>query len=174
MKTVNPIPSDQPEEIDYLNLDDIIEKQFNNDKENLIMMLQEIQMQYNYIPGPAIEYLAEKLHTPLSQIYGVGTFYKSFSLEPRGKHIISVCRGTACHVRGAEKVLERITDTLFIRDGQTTQDGQFTLESVRCIGCCSLGPVIKIDEDIHGLITTDKVGKILSQYGNSEKSRQKP
>jgi len=174
MKTVNPIPSDQPEEIDYLNLDDIIEKQFNNDKENLIMMLQEIQMQYNYIPGPAIEYLAEKLHTPLSQIYGVGTFYKSFSLEPRGKHIISVCRGTACHVRGAEKVLERITDTLFIRDGQTTQDGQFTLVSVRCIGCCSLGPVIKIDEDIHGLITTDKVGKILSQYGNSEKSRQKP
>ena len=174
MKTVNPIPSDQPEEIDYLNLDDIIEKQFNNDKENLIMMLQEIQMQYNYIPGPAIEYLAEKLHTPLSQIYGVGTFYKSFSLEPRGKHIISVCRGTACHVRGAEKVLERITDTLSIRDGQTTQDGQFTLESVRCIGCCSLGPVIKIDEDIHGLITTDKVGKILSQYGNSEKSRQKP
>jgi len=174
MKTVNPIPSDQPEEIDYLNLDDIIEKQFNNDKENLIMMLQEIQMQYNYIPGPAIEYLAEKLHTPLSQIYGVGTFYKSFSLEPRGKHIISVCRGTACHVRGAEKVLERITDTLFIRDGQTTQDGQFTLESVRCIGCCSLGPVIKIDEDIHGLITTDKVGKILSQYGNSEKARQKP
>ena len=174
MKTVNPIPSDQPEEIDYLNLDDIIEKQFNNDKENLIMMLQEIQMQYNYIPGPAIEYLAEKLHTPLSQIYGVGTFYKSFSLEPRGKHIISVCRGTACHVRGAEKVLERITDTLSIRDGQTTQDGQFTLESVRCIGCCSLGPVIKIDEDIHGLITTDKVGKVLSQYGNVEKSRQDP
>ena len=174
MKTVNPIPSDQPEEIDYLKLDDIIEKQFNNDKENLIMILQEIQMQYNYIPGPAIEYLAEKLDTPLSQIYGVGTFYKSFSLEPRGKHIISVCRGTACHVRGAEKVLERITDTLSIRDGQTTPDGQFTLESVRCIGCCSLGPVIKIDEDIHGLITTDKVEKVLSQYGNEEKSRQDP
>jgi NADH:ubiquinone oxidoreductase subunit E len=171
---VNPYPSDQSEEIDYLELDDIIEKQFDNDKENLIMILQEIQWRYNYIPGPAIEYLAEKLDIPLSQIYGVGTFYRSLSLEPRGKHIISVCRGTACHVRGAEKVLERITDNLSIRDGQTTQDGQFTLESVRCIGCCSLGPVIKIDEDIHGLITSDKVGKVLRQYGNTEKSRQEP
>lgn len=168
MKTVNQYHSDQPEEIDYMELDDIIEKQFDNDKENLIMMLQAIQRRYNYIPGPAIEYLAEKLDVPLSQIYGVGTFYSTFSLEPRGKNIISICLGTACHVRGAEKVLERVTENLSIRAGQTTQDGQFTLESVRCIGCCSLGPVVKINEDIHGLITSDKVGKILSQYKKEE------
>ena len=164
MNEVNPFHSDQPEEIDYMELDDIIEKQFDNDRENLIMILQAIQQRYNYLPGPALAYLAEKMIVPLSQIYGVGTFYSTFSLEPRGKNIISICLGTACHVRGAEKVRERIIENLSIRDGQTTQDGQFTLESVRCIGCCSLGPVVKINEDIHGLITSDKVGKILSQY----------
>ena len=164
MNEVNPFHSDQPEEIDYMELDDIIEKHFDNDRENLIMILQAIQQRYNYLPGPALAYLAEKLVAPLSQIYGVGTFYSTFSLEPRGKNIISICLGTACHVRGAEKVRERIIENLSIRDGQTTQDGQFTLESVRCIGCCSLGPVVKINEDIHGLIASDKVGKILSQY----------
>ena len=168
MKTVSQYHSDQHEEIDYMELDDIIEKQFGNDKENLIMILQAIQRRYNYIPGPAIEYLAEKLDVPLSQIYGVGTFYSTFSLEPRGKNIISICLGTAYHVRGAKKVLERITEDLSISAGQTTQDGQFTLESVRCIGCCSLGPVVKINEDIHGLITADKVRKILSQYKREE------
>ena len=164
MKTVNPLHSDQPEEIDYMELDNIIEKQFGSDNENLIMILQAIQTRYNYLPEPALKYLAEKLVIPLSQIYGVGTFYSTFSLEPRGKNIISICLGTACHVRGAEKVLERITENLSVRDGQTTADRQFTLESVRCIGCCSLGPVVKINEDIHGLITSDKVGEILGQY----------
>jgi NADH-quinone oxidoreductase subunit E len=164
MKTVNPLHSDQPEEIDYMELDNIIEKQFGSDNENLIMILQAIQRRYNYLPEPALKYLAEKLVIPLSQIYGVGTFYSTFSLEPRGKNIISICLGTACHVRGAEKVLERITENLSVRDGQTTADRQFTLESVRCIGCCSLGPVVKINEDIHGLITSDKVGEILGQY----------
>lgn len=164
MKTLNPLHSDQPEEIDYMELDDIIEKQFGSDNENLIMILQAIQRRYNYLPEPALKYLAEKLVIPLSQIYGVGTFYSTFSLEPRGKNIISICLGTACHVRGAEKVLERITENLSVRDGQTTADRQFTLESVRCIGCCSLGPVVKINEDIHGLIKPDKVGEILGQY----------
>ena len=108
MNEVNPFHSDQPEEIDYMELDDIIEKHFDNDRENLIMILQAIQQRYNYLPGPALAYLAEKLVAPLSQIYGVGTFYSTFSLEPRGKNIISICLGTACHVRGAEKVRERI------------------------------------------------------------------
>lgn len=169
MKTVNQYHPDQPEEIDYIELDNIIEKQFDNDKENLIMMLQTIQQRYKFLPVPALAYLAEKLAIPLSQIYGIGTFYSTFSLKPRGKNIISICLGTACHVRGAEKVVERITEQLSIREGQTTQDGQFTFESVRCIGCCSLGPVVKINEDIHGRITPDKVGKILRPY--KEKKR---
>ena len=151
-------------EIDYMDLDNIIEKDFSNDQENLIMMLQAIQKRYNYLPRPALAYLATKVGIPESKIYGVATFYSTFSLEPRGRNIISICLGTACHVRGAERVHERIEENLGINDGKTTDDKRFTLESVRCIGCCSLGPVVKINEDVHGRISSDKIAKILSQY----------
>ena len=156
--------SHQPVEIDYMELDKIIEEQFNRDKENLIMILQEIQRKYNYLPQASLIYLAEKIGIPISTIFGVGTFYSTFSLEPRGKHIISVCLGTACHVRGAERVRERIQETLNIENGQTTEDMLFTLESVRCLGCCSLGPVVRVDDDIHGRITSDMAGKIIEGY----------
>lgn len=158
------IQSDPIEELDIRELDDIIEKEFGNDKENLIMILQAIQRRYNYLPRPALTYLATKIGIPFSKIYGVATFYATFSLEPRGRNIISICLGTACHVRGGERIRERLTETLQIGDGQTTEDGRFTLESVRCIGCCSLGPVIKINEDMHGRIGTDEVDKVLNQY----------
>lgn len=151
-------------EIDYIELDRIIEEDFNNDKENLIMMLQEIQRRYNYLPKPALTYLSTSIGVPLSQIYGVATFYSTFSLEPRGRNIISICLGTACHVRGGEKIRERLEETLNIEDGETTEDLRFTLESVRCIGCCSLGPVVKINEDTHGRITYTEVDKILEKY----------
>ncbi len=151
-------------EIDYMALDDIIEKEFNNDKENLIMILQAIQREYNFLPRPALAYLSTKLNVPYSHIYGVATFYSTFSLEPRGRNIISICLGTACHVRGGERVRNRIEDSLDIRDGETTEDQRFTLETVRCIGCCSLGPVIKINEDMHGHISSDQVEKILDSY----------
>ena len=164
MKPTIPNILEDSEKIDFLELDDIIEKQFHNDKENLIMILQAIQHRYNYLPGPALKYLSEKISVPLTQIYGVGTFYSTFSLEPRGNNIISVCLGTACHVRGADRVRDRIKETLHIKEGQTTEDRQFTFESVRCIGCCSLGPVIKINEDIHGRINSEKVKQILSEY----------
>jgi len=156
--------SHQPVAIDYMELDTIIEEQFNRDKENLIMILQEIQRKYNYLPQASLIYLAEKIGIPISTIFGVGTFYSTFSLEPRGKHIISVCLGTACHVRGAERVRERIQETLNIENGQTTEDMLFTLESVRCLGCCSLGPVVRVDDDIHGRITSDMAGKIIEGY----------
>ena len=164
MNALNPVRVSDTEEIDFRELDGIIDGEFNHDKENLIMILQAIQRRYNYLPRPALAYLSEKIDIPLSRIYGVGTFYSTFSLEPRGKHIISMCLGTACHVRGAEKVLERIEDVLSIRNGETTDDRRFTLESVRCIGCCSLGPVVKINEDVHGRIGPDEVKKILNQY----------
>ena len=156
--------SHQPVEIDYMELDKIIEEQFNGDKENLIMILQAIQKTYNYLPQASLRYLSEKIGVPISKIFGVGTFYSTFSLEPRGKHIISVCLGTACHVRGGEKVRERIQEALKIRDGETTEDMLFTLESVRCLGCCSLGPVVRVNDDIHGRITSDMAGKILENY----------
>ena len=164
MSKAKPLQNEEPEEIDYLELDQIIDKDFNNDKENLIMILQSIQRRYNYIPKPALSYLSEKLGVPYSKIYGVGTFYSTFSLEPRGRNIISICLGTACHVRGGERVRERIEETLKIGNGETTEDKRFTLESVRCIGCCSLGPVVKINEDMHGRITSDEVKNTLDQY----------
>ena len=154
----------QTDAVDYMELDRIIEADFNNDKENLIMILQAIQRHYNYLPQPALKYLAVKIGVPLSKIYGVATFYSTFSLVPRGRNIISVCLGTACHVRGADRIRERIQGALCIGDGETTPDMRFTLESVRCIGCCSLGPVVKVNEDMHGRLASDKVGKILEQY----------
>jgi NADH:ubiquinone oxidoreductase subunit E len=155
--------SDETVQIDFMKLDSIIEE-FNTDKENLIMILQAIQKTYNYLPQPALNYLATKIGVPYSKIYGVATFYSTFSLEPRGRNIISICLGTACHVRGAERVHERIEETLGIADGQTTEDRRFTLESVRCIGCCSLGPVVKINEDMHARLPTDQVDNVLNQY----------
>lgn len=151
-------------EIDYMELDTIIEKDFGQDKENLIMILQAIQRQYNYLPRPALSYLSTKIGIPMSQIYGVATFYSTFSLEPRGRNIISICLGTACHVRGGNRVNDKLEELLKIGDGQTTEDKRYTLESVRCIGCCSLGPVVKINEDMHGRIGTDEVEKVLEQY----------
>lgn len=166
MKEVNPAKKTQEKEveIDYLELDKIIEEEFGNDKENLIMILQAIQKRFNYLPQPTLKYLAEKINIPYSQIYGVGTFYATFSLEPKGRNIISICLGTACHVRGGERVRERITGTLNLNGKATTDDMRFTLEGVRCIGCCSLGPVMKVNEDVHGRIGADEVEKILEKY----------
>jgi NADH:ubiquinone oxidoreductase subunit E len=154
----------QEVEIDYMELDNIIEEEFSKDQENLIMIIQAIQRRYNYVPKPTLTYLATKIGVPLSQVYGVATFYSTFSLEPRGRNIVSICLGTACHVRGGERVRNRIEGSLSICDGETTEDQRFTLETVRCIGCCSLGPVIKINEDMHGHISSDQVEKILNQY----------
>ena len=151
-------------DVDYMELDTVIEEEFNTDKENLIMILQSIQRRYNYLPQPALTYLSVKIGVPFSKIYSVATFYSTFSLEPRGRNIISICLGTACHVRGGERIRERITDTLNISNGETTPDKRFTLESVRCIGCCSLGPVVKINEDMHGRISSDAIAKVLDQY----------
>jgi NADH:ubiquinone oxidoreductase subunit E len=151
-------------ELDYRELDRIIEEDYHNDKENLIMILQAIQKTYNYVPKPALAYLAVKIGVPVSQIYGVATFYSTFSLEPRGRNIISICLGTACHVRGGDRIHETLEDQLQVHDGQTTSDNRFTLESVRCIGCCSLGPVIKVNEEMHGHLKPDEIKTILSRY----------
>ena len=167
MNETQPTKNNAAPAIDYLALDKMVEEKFGNDKENLIMILQAIQAEYNYLPRPVLAYLAEKIGIPLSRIYGVATFYSTFSLEPRGKNIINICLGTACHVRGAGKVLQRIQDTLHVGNGKTTEDGQFTLESVRCIGCCSLGPVVKINEDVYGRIGSEDLDKILEHYGES-------
>jgi NADH-quinone oxidoreductase subunit E len=150
-------------QIDFVELDDIIEKDFGKDKENLIMILQAIQKRYSYLPEPALNYLAAKIGIPISQIYGVATFYATFKLKPRGRNVISVCRGTACHVRGSKQVFDRVEKELNVSDGETTGDSRFTLETVRCIGGCSLGPMVKINDDMYGRLSSEQIKKLLDQ-----------
>ncbi|MGD8253642.1 MAG: NAD(P)H-dependent oxidoreductase subunit E [Syntrophobacterales bacterium] len=154
---------EQPE-VDFRALDDLIEERFAGDQENLIMVLQAINNEYNFLPRPALDYVSTKLDVPLSQIYGIATFYSMFSLEPRGKNIITICLGTACHVRGGERIKERLESHLGIDAGDTTEDMRFTLETVRCIGCCSLGPVVTINEKVYARTDSEKTIKTLDQY----------
>ena len=130
----------------------------------LIPILQEAQNAYGYLSKEVLEYIAEKMAIPISQIYGVVTFYSQFHLNPRGKHIIRVCQGTACHVRGAKAVLEAIEKELKIAAGQTTADLKFTLETVACIGACGLAPVLMIDDNTHGRLTPESISDILAKY----------
>lgn len=133
----------------------------------LIAMLQEIQSEYNYLPKDALKRLAGRLEVPLSRVYSVANFYKAFSLVPRGRHLVQTCLGTACHVRGADKVLEQLQRTLDVKPGGTTGDQEFSLEAVHCLGACALGPVVVIDGEYHGKMTVGKVESMLKAYRNS-------
>jgi NADH:ubiquinone oxidoreductase subunit E/NAD-dependent dihydropyrimidine dehydrogenase PreA subunit len=130
----------------------------------LVPILQKANNTYNYLPEPVLRYVADKLNMPLSVVCRIATFYNAFSLEPRGKHIITVCLGTACHVKGAGKVVAALESELGIKNGETTKDMLITLETVRCIGCCGLAPVLKVGEDIHGLMSKTKVPELLGLY----------
>jgi NADH:ubiquinone oxidoreductase subunit E len=144
-------------------LDGVLQKN-EYDTENVIMILQDITSRYNYLPEVALTYVAERLNIPISHIFSVATFYKAFSLTPRGKYIINVCTGTACHVRGAEKIKETIEEKLHIHEGETTEDLMFTLDTVRCLGCCALGPVITVNQKSHGGLDRKKTASLIEQY----------
>jgi len=126
--------------------------------------LQDIQAEYNYLPKEALMDVSQALGAPLSQVYSIATFFRAFSLEPRGRYLINVCLGTACHVRGAMRILEAIERELDIKAGGTTKDLKFTLETVNCVGCCALGPVVVIDGEYHGQMKTDKAKALLENY----------
>jgi NADH:ubiquinone oxidoreductase subunit E len=130
----------------------------------LIAILQDIQAEYNYLPPNALKNVAEKLNIPLISVYGIATFYKSFSLKPRGKHLVTVCLGTACHVRGSRRVLGEVQRKLNIKTGETTENKMFTLETVNCLGCCAIGPVMVVDGEYYGQTTTAKVDSVLDKY----------
>jgi NADH-quinone oxidoreductase subunit E len=130
----------------------------------LIQLLLDIQGQFNWVSGEAVRCVSERLGVPLSQIYRVASFYKAMSLEPRGRHIVSVCMGTACHVRGAPRVAEKVGEVLGVGTGGTTDDKRFTVERVNCLGCCALGPVMLVDKDYHGKMTPAKIEGILKDY----------
>lgn len=145
------------------DIDRLIEKH-RHEESALIGIMQDVQKELNYLPQSILLKLAQRLDIPLSRIYSIATFYKAFSLAPRGRHQIGVCIGTACHVRGGQKIVEKIERELGIRSGQTTNDFKFTLETVRCLGCCSLAPVMRIDKDTHGRLNQAKIPKILKRY----------
>jgi NADH-quinone oxidoreductase subunit E len=143
-------------------------------KKNLIATLLDIQAEYNYLPPESLRQVAGALGIPLIDIVGVATFYRAFTLVPRGKHTCLVCMGTACHVRGGPKVLEEFERQLNVVEGQTTADGQFTLETVACLGCCAIGPVVQIDGNFHGHTSIRSVRQILKRYQKPEPTEVKP
>jgi NADH-quinone oxidoreductase subunit E len=141
-----------------------IVKKYNKDKSQLVSILQDIQTEYNFLPREALDKLSKKLDIPQSHVYSMATFFRAFSLKERGKHIVNVCQGTACHVRGADLILESLERQLNVKRGDTTTDYKFTLETVNCMGCCATGPVVKIDEEYFGHMTNDKVEPMLKKY----------
>ena len=151
------------ENLKLLQIDAILAR-YQGKKGSLIPILQEVQALYNYLPKDALEYIAASTGTPIAQIYGVVTFYSQFHLNPRGRNIIRVCQGTACHVRGGKVILQTIEKELGIKAGHTTEDLRFTLETVACIGACGLAPVMQVNEDTHGRLTPDKLSAILAKY----------
>jgi NADH-quinone oxidoreductase subunit E len=134
----------------------------------LIAVLQELQEQFQYLPREALERVAEGLGVPFIQVYGVATFYTAFSLRPRGRHYLRVCAGTACHVRGADLLLDQLERDLGIPDGETTPDGLFTVESVNCLGACALGPVVVLDGVYYHHMTPGKLTKVLRSVAKAD------
>ena len=139
-------------------------RKFNYSPSNLIAILQESQRNVNYLPQSVLRFIAQRLNVPLTRVFSIATFYKAFSLKPRGRHLINVCLGTACHVRGGVNIMGRLERELNIKAGETTYDERFSMESVRCVGCCGLAPVIVIDDNFHGKLTQDKIPKVLKKY----------
>jgi len=137
---------------------------YQREKGQLVSILQDIQAKDNYLPKEALTQVSEGLGLPLSQVYSVATFFRAFSLKPRGRHLINVCLGTACHVRGAVRVLEKMEQELGIGPNETTKDRRFTLETVNCVGACALGPIAIIDGEYSGQMKTNKVAPMLKRY----------
>lgn len=135
---------------------------------NIIQILQDIQSLHRYLPRELLVAVSQRLKMPLSSIYSIATFYTAFSLNPRGKHLCTVCMGTACHVRGAPNVLNQIEERLKIKSGDTTEDKMFSLETVNCLGACALAPIVVIDGRYYGQTTVDKVNRLLDTYYEKE------
>ncbi|MBT3176958.1 MAG: NAD(P)H-dependent oxidoreductase subunit E [Desulfobacula sp.] len=138
--------------------------QFPEERGNLIGILHEVQNYFSYLPEAELRYISKKIDIPITQIYSVANFYNRFSLAPKGNNQICVCMGTACHVKGSEKIMNELQEKLQIQKGETTEDLLFSLDEVRCIGACGLAPAVVVNEDTHGLVKPKMVGKILSKY----------
>lgn len=132
----------------------------------LMMILSDIQKEYGYIPLEVQEIVSEQLDIPVAEIYGVVTFYSFFSLKPKGKNVIGICMGTACYVKGSQDVMNKFSELLGIGSGQTTDDGLFTIDTLRCIGACSLAPAVSINGKVHSKVKVNEVAKLIEEYRN--------
>ena len=130
----------------------------------VIAILQDVQEKFSYLPRPALENVSRELAIPLSRVLSLATFYRAFSLKPKGRNPVHVCLGTACHVRGAQRILEKFERELSLKTGETSADLAFSLDAVRCVGCCGLAPVVMVGEDVHGKISSAKVTGLLKKY----------
>lgn len=144
-------------------LDPIVEK-YRGKKGVSIPLLADIQKTVGYIAEEAVEYVSRKLDLPAAELYGVATFYAMFRMQPEGKHVVRLCRGTACHVQGSARIGEQLQRHLGIAEGETTSDGVFSLQYVACLGCCSLAPVMMVDGEVHGRLTPEKAVDVLESY----------
>jgi len=134
------------------------------EQSSIIQVLLDIQNELYFLPRDVLDYVSDCLSVPRSRTYSLATFYKAFSLKPKGKYPIAVCTGTACHVQGAVRILEQIERELKVKEGETTPDKKFSVETVRCLGCCGLAPVVTVGKNLHGKVPTSKISKILKQY----------
>jgi NADH-quinone oxidoreductase subunit E len=150
-------------EMDIKRLDEIIDKYEGQDG-FLIQLLLDLQNEFKWIPKEAVWHLSERLRVPRSQIYRIASFYKAMNLSPVGRHVMHVCMGTACQVRGAQRILDLAESRLKIKQGETTPDMAFSLKRVNCMGCCAMGPVVVVDRDHHGGVTSEDVDEIIGQY----------
>ena len=144
-------------------VDQIVQRN-GNGHSNLIHVLQDMNSEFGFLPEGALRRVSEVMAVPLVEVCGMATFFKSFRLEPRGRHLITVCMGTACHVRGAPRVVDKMEQDLGIHRGQTTSDQRFTLETVNCVGACALGPTVIIDGEYHGQVNANEVDSLLKEY----------
>jgi len=149
--------------MDKQRIDQIIDK-YHGEASYLIQVLLDIQSENNWLPKEALEHVGERLEVPLTRIQHIATFYKAFSLVPKGRHGVHICMGTACHVRGAARVLDAVQDLTGIKPGETDLELKFSLETVNCLGCCALGPVVEIDGKTHGKMAPAEVAAVLNNY----------
>ncbi|MBN1548134.1 MAG: NADH-quinone oxidoreductase subunit NuoE [Syntrophaceae bacterium] len=156
------------EQLDLSYVDEVLNR-YKGRKGTLITVLQQVQAHKGYLEKEALERVARSMGVPTARIYGVVTFYAQFRLTPVGKHLIRVCHGTACHVQNADGLTEAVEGELGVKTGETTPDTLFTIESVACLGCCSLAPVIMVGEKVYGKLSTDKVRKVVKEYKKMEK-----
>lgn len=147
-----------------MDMQEKLNKIIDDNKESLISILQGIQKEYGYLSFENLNYVSEKLDISLEEIYSVATFYNEFSFNVKGKYEISICLGTVCYVKGANEILEELTNILGIKDRECTKDGKFSIDTTRCIGCCSMAPVLKINYDIYSFVKKNEVKDILSKY----------